>query len=250
MLQHETYRPAPAGAAGANATPMNGVISPRPTQMPTSNYAEWYAPSHLCRHSAHRASHLHRDWARPCHICTGTWLTPAHICTGTGLAPCHICTGTGLVPCHLCTGTGGPGGSLPPTPSQLAGSSIGIRRRTGIPCRMGFRADFDYAAVDSPNPQTLPPKRTNAEPKVRDRRRATARHGAARPSSSCGHGACACAAQGAGGCRVGAGRWKGEDIRRLLYVARCKLLVALVCCVLRVACCMFVRVMCRPAGPA
>jgi hypothetical protein len=28
--------------------------------------------------------HLHRDWARPCHICTGTGLTRCHICTGTG----------------------------------------------------------------------------------------------------------------------------------------------------------------------
>ena len=24
------------------------------------------------------SSHLHRDWALPCHICTGTGLTPAH----------------------------------------------------------------------------------------------------------------------------------------------------------------------------
>ena len=38
--------------------------------------------------------HLHRDWAHPSHICTGTGLTPAHICTGTGLTPAHICTGT------------------------------------------------------------------------------------------------------------------------------------------------------------
>ena len=38
--------------------------------------------------------HLHRDWAHPAHICTGTGLTPAHICTGTGLTPAHICTGT------------------------------------------------------------------------------------------------------------------------------------------------------------
>ena len=35
--------------------------------------------------------HLHRDWARPCHICTGTGLAPCHICTGT--AP-----GLGLTP--------------------------------------------------------------------------------------------------------------------------------------------------------
>ena len=28
---------------------------------------------------------LHRDWAHPCHICTGTGLTPCHICTGTGV---------------------------------------------------------------------------------------------------------------------------------------------------------------------
>ncbi len=28
---------------------------------------------------------LHRDWAHPSHICTGTRLAPSHICTGTAL---------------------------------------------------------------------------------------------------------------------------------------------------------------------
>jgi hypothetical protein len=31
--------------------------------------------------------HLHRDWAHPCYLCTGTGLTLCHICTGTGLTP-------------------------------------------------------------------------------------------------------------------------------------------------------------------
>ena len=81
--------------------------------------------------------HLHRNWARPCHICTGTGLTPATSGPGLGsplphlhrdwARPCHICTGTGpdpptsasgldpsvphlrrdwTHPCHICTGTG------------------------------------------------------------------------------------------------------------------------------------------------
>jgi hypothetical protein len=29
--------------------------------------------------------HLHRDWARPCHICTGTGLTPPIYASGLGL---------------------------------------------------------------------------------------------------------------------------------------------------------------------
>ena len=48
--------------------------------------------------------HLHRDWARPCHICTGT-----------GGHPCHICNGTDRAhPCHICTGTDTPHSPLPP----------------------------------------------------------------------------------------------------------------------------------------
>jgi hypothetical protein len=29
--------------------------------------------------------HLHRDWAHPCHICTGLGSRLCDICTGTGL---------------------------------------------------------------------------------------------------------------------------------------------------------------------
>ena len=82
--------------------------------------------------------HLHRDSARPAHICTGTgliptrsssglgspmphlrrdWAHPDHICAGTGLTLAHICAGTGLTPMphlrrdwahpdHICAGTG------------------------------------------------------------------------------------------------------------------------------------------------
>ena len=115
-------RPSGSDAALATATSAPGLGSPLP--------------------------HLHRNWAHPCHICTGTRLAaatsalglgsplphlhrdwgsahphlhqdrtvsrarPSHICTGTGptLPPCHICTGTGptLPPCHICAGTGLP----------------------------------------------------------------------------------------------------------------------------------------------
>ena len=43
--------------------------------------------------------HLHRDWARPCDICTGTALAPATSAPGLRwdwARPCDICTGTGL----------------------------------------------------------------------------------------------------------------------------------------------------------
>jgi hypothetical protein len=39
----------------------------------------------LSRHRRTGAPHLHRDWARPRHICAGTGLAPAHICARTGL---------------------------------------------------------------------------------------------------------------------------------------------------------------------
>jgi hypothetical protein len=36
--------------------------------------------------------HLHRDWARPCPICTRTWIAPPTSTPGLG-PPHHICTG-------------------------------------------------------------------------------------------------------------------------------------------------------------
>jgi hypothetical protein len=47
-----------------------------------------------------RLQHLHRDWARPCHICYNrTGLTFYTSAPGLGSPPaCHICTGTGLTP--------------------------------------------------------------------------------------------------------------------------------------------------------
>ena len=62
--------------------------------------------------------HLHRDWAHPGHICTGTGLTPATSAPGLGsprphlhrdwARPCHICTGTGLTPATSAPGLGPP----------------------------------------------------------------------------------------------------------------------------------------------
>jgi hypothetical protein len=53
------------------------------------------------------AIYLHRNWACPSHICTGTGLALDHICTiGTGARATHICTGTGLVPATAALGPG------------------------------------------------------------------------------------------------------------------------------------------------
>ncbi len=58
--------------------------------------------------------HLHRDRARPCHICTGIGLARATSDSGMGSPvphlhldgahPCHICTGTGLSPATCALG--------------------------------------------------------------------------------------------------------------------------------------------------
>ena len=45
--------------------------------------------------------HLHRDWARPLHICTGTWLAPATSAPGLGSNTSHICTGSGPTPAYI-----------------------------------------------------------------------------------------------------------------------------------------------------
>ncbi len=39
--------------------------------------------------------HLHRDWAHPAHICTGTGLTPATSAPGPGLTPATSAPGLG-----------------------------------------------------------------------------------------------------------------------------------------------------------
>jgi hypothetical protein len=61
-------------------------------------------------------SHLRRDWAHPCHICTGTGLAPATSALGLGSPlphlhwdwahPRHICARTGLTPATSAPGPG------------------------------------------------------------------------------------------------------------------------------------------------
>jgi hypothetical protein len=53
--------------------------------------------------------HRHRDWARPCHIRTGTGLTPPHRHRDWA-RPCHICTQRPSVHTHgaLTIEAGGP----------------------------------------------------------------------------------------------------------------------------------------------
>ncbi len=61
---------------------------------------------------------LHRDWAHPSHVCTGTRLTPPTSAPGLGSPlprlhrdwahPSHICTGTGLTPLTSASGLGTP----------------------------------------------------------------------------------------------------------------------------------------------
>ena len=53
---------------------------------------------HGATHSAHPAA-SDCDWARPCHICTGTRTArPCHICSGTGLTPATSAPGLGSIP--------------------------------------------------------------------------------------------------------------------------------------------------------
>jgi hypothetical protein len=100
--------------------------------------ADWYAGRPPLGGLGAPLPHLHRDWAHPRHICTGTGLTPTHMCTRIRhdlrpqlhqnwarpcphlhwdwACPCHSCTATGLTPAtsalglgssrHICAGTG------------------------------------------------------------------------------------------------------------------------------------------------
>ena len=86
-----------------------------------------------------RPPHLHRDWAHPRHICTGTGLAPATAAPGLGSPPATSArglrslhatsaSGTGLAPCHICTGTAEdseqPMASVPDPPPSCA--SVGL----------------------------------------------------------------------------------------------------------------------------
>ena len=89
--------------------------------------------------------HLHRDWAHPCHICTGTWL--AHATSAPGLGPTlpHLhrdwatsAPATGVTPatsapglahrCHICTGTWPARSTVSPRLSEAA-DLVGFARR-------------------------------------------------------------------------------------------------------------------------
>ena len=62
------------------------------------------------------APHLHRDGARPCHICARRdWAHPCHICTGTRRASPTSAPGLDSPCCRICTGTG-----FAPAPSGVS----------------------------------------------------------------------------------------------------------------------------------
>jgi hypothetical protein len=127
-------------------------------------------------HLLHRAwvlplPHLHQDWARRCHICTGTGLVAATSAPGPGsplphrhrdwARRCHICTGTGLTPAtsapglgsplphrhqdwarrrHTCTGTG----LTAATSAPGLGSPLPHRHRDWVPNYVDDRANKMY----------------------------------------------------------------------------------------------------------
>ena len=74
-----------------SAKATNAGISP--IRIPRIN---WARPPTSAPGLGSSLPHLHRDWARPSHICTRTGLTPAtYICTGTRLTPATSAPGLG-----------------------------------------------------------------------------------------------------------------------------------------------------------
>ena len=107
-------------------------------------------------------SHLHRDWARPSHICTGTGLTPPTSAPGLGSPFPHPPKG-GAHPSHICTGAGT--GAAP----CLVLLGVGPPRLNCPELRVGSAA---VTACDRP----LSPRVTGVQPWTRKRRR-WMRHG-------------------------------------------------------------------------
>ena len=83
--------------------------------------------------------HLHRDWARPCHTCTGTLLSRATSAPGLGpplphlhrdwARPCHICTGTWLSRATFAPGLGLPAQSKQQPRSRAGGLVVRAGRQ-------------------------------------------------------------------------------------------------------------------------
>ena len=97
------------GRASASARPDGPAIA----AAPTPSLAGWAvrvvgAGSAVLNLHGSPLPHLHRGWAHPCQVCTGTGLSPPKS-TATGLAAgCHICTRTGLGPPATAPGLGSP----------------------------------------------------------------------------------------------------------------------------------------------
>ena len=108
-----------------------GSVSWNELEAVQSSNCPWYL-SHICtgtgltpaasalgQGSPHpRQDSLHRDWARPCHICTRTELTHPHLpCPHLHrhwARPAHICTGTGRIPATFAPGLGPPAATSAP----------------------------------------------------------------------------------------------------------------------------------------
>ncbi len=124
--------------------------------------------------------HLHRDWARPCHTCTGTLLSRATSAPGLGpplphlhrdwARPCHICTGTWLSRATFAPGLGLPAQSKQQPRSRAGGLVVRAGRQAcgvavcvqacrdielsctnvGVVFQLLVLAEFAYARCASP----------------------------------------------------------------------------------------------------
>jgi hypothetical protein len=82
--------------------------------------------------------HLHRDWAHPCHICTGTGFTPATSeCAGTATNPCGWSAHRMALPAWRSSAAGGAissrtaSAAAPAAATSAVGASSGKARRGG-----------------------------------------------------------------------------------------------------------------------
>ena len=141
----------PRGSDHPCARPRPGVQRHRvaPAERRAAIAERPIAANHFRRYSARAPTlpHMHRDWAHPCHICTGTGLAPD--------GPCHICTRMGLPPGTQAHGCANEGGRARAAAHPADGRCAHSRRACALACTASQPAQPRGAAHQFVRPLSL-----------------------------------------------------------------------------------------------
>jgi hypothetical protein len=132
----------------AMVEPLRRVAGARPTTRRPHVHRDWARPCHLSTGTGAPRPHLHRDWAHPAHICAGIGFTPPTSAHRLGsprphlhwdwAPPAHICIGI----CPLCRRADACG--------KAATGARSVPERCGSGNFGGASGNFRFASTDEP----------------------------------------------------------------------------------------------------